>query len=66
LLTGPDHLAELRKSNDVLVPWTFERYLKTRDEALLHALKTSCVEERNFGGTLADGDIHVSRCARRP
>lgn len=62
LLTGAGHLETLRKGHDVVVLHTFERYLKVRDPALLDAIKTRCTEEREFGGTLYDGDIHVSRC----
>jgi 4-amino-4-deoxy-L-arabinose transferase-like glycosyltransferase len=65
-LGSADHLASLRRRNDVLVLHTFERALGHGDPALLHALKTRCTEERDFAGTLQDGDIHVSRCARWP
>ena len=65
-LMGAEHLASLRRSHDVLVVHTFERPLGSADPALLDAIKTSCTEEREFAGTLQDGDIHVSRCARRP
>ena len=65
-LTGAGHLASLRRSHDVLVVHTFERPLGSADPALLDAIKTSCTEEREFAGTLQDGDIYVSRCARRP
>ena len=65
-LTGADHLASLRRRQDVLVLHTFERPLRSADPALLDALKTRCMEEREFAGTLQDGDIYVSRCTRRP
>lgn len=64
LLTGADHLAALRKGHDVVVLHTFERYLQVKDPALLDAIKTTCVEEKKFGGTLYDGDIRVSRCGK--
>ena len=63
-LDSADHLAALRRANDVLVLYTFERALGHGDPALLDVLRTRCTEERNFAGTLQDGDIHVSRCAR--
>jgi len=65
-LKGADDLASLRRGNDVLLLHTFEHPLRQADPALLNAIKTDCIEERNFLGTLQDGDIHVSRCARRP
>lgn len=65
-LGSAEHLASLRRSHDVLVVHTFERPLGSVDPALLDAIKTSCTEEREFAGTLQDGDIYVSRCARRP
>ena len=65
-LGSAEHLASLRRRNDVLVLHTFDRALGHGDPALLRALETRCIEERNFAGTLQDGDIHVSRCARRP
>ena len=65
-LTSADHLASLRRRQDVLVLHTFERPLRSADPALLDALKTRCMEEREFAGTLQDGDIYVSRCTRRP
>lgn len=65
-LTSAEHLASLRRGHDVLVLHTFERPLGQADPRLLHALKTSCIEERDFAGTLQDGDIHVSRCTRQP
>jgi 4-amino-4-deoxy-L-arabinose transferase-like glycosyltransferase len=65
-LTGADHLASLRRRHDVLVLHTFEGPLSQGDPNLLEALKTRCVEERSFAGTLQDGDIHVSRCTRQP
>jgi 4-amino-4-deoxy-L-arabinose transferase-like glycosyltransferase len=65
-LTSAGHLDSLRRRNDVLVLHTFERPLGQADPALLDALKTRCAEERNFAGTLQDGEIYVSRCTRRP
>jgi 4-amino-4-deoxy-L-arabinose transferase-like glycosyltransferase len=65
-LMSADHLASLRRSHDVLVLHTFERPLGQADPRLLEALKTRCTQERDFAGTLQDGDIHVSRCARWP
>jgi 4-amino-4-deoxy-L-arabinose transferase-like glycosyltransferase len=65
-LGSADHLASMRRGNDVLVLHTFDRALGHGDPALLQAIKTSCTEERNFAGTLQDGDIHVSRCVRSP
>jgi hypothetical protein len=65
-IESADHLASLRRGNDVLVLHTFDRALGHGDPALLNALQTRCTDERNFGGTLQDGDIHVSRCARQP
>jgi hypothetical protein len=64
-LESADQLASLRRGNDVLVLYTFDRALSHGDPVLLQALKTLCTEERNFAGTLQDGDIHVARCARR-
>jgi mannosyltransferase len=65
-LMNADHLARLRSGQDVLVLHTFERYFSHRDPELFATLKSRCTEERNFIGTLQDGGIHVSRCARRP
>ena len=65
-LKDADDLASIRRGNDVLVIHTFEQPLRQADPALLKIIKTDCIEERNFHGTLLDGDIHVSRCARRP
>ena len=63
-LTNADHLAQLRRGQDVLVLHTFERYFSRTNPSLFATLKTRCTEERNFSGTLQDGDIHVSRCTR--
>jgi 4-amino-4-deoxy-L-arabinose transferase-like glycosyltransferase len=65
-LRGAEDLAALRRGHDVIVLHTFERPLGHADPGLLNALQTRCMEERNFAGTLQDGDIHVSRCARLP
>lgn len=65
-LISAGHLASLRRRNDVLVLHTFERPLSQADPALLETLKTRCTEEREFAGTLQDGEIYVSRCTRRP
>ena len=65
-LMNGEHLTLLRRRNDVLVLHTFERPLGQADPALLDGLKTRCIEERHFDGTLQDGDIHVSRCTRQP
>jgi hypothetical protein len=65
-LSSADHLASLRRRNDVVVLHTFERALGHGNPNLLDAIRIRCTEERNFAGTLQDGDIHVSRCERRP
>lgn len=65
-LTSKDQLASLRRGRDVLVLYTLERSFSQTNPALLEALKSSCSDERNFAGTLQDGDIYVSRCARQP
>jgi hypothetical protein len=65
-LLGAQHLATLRRSQDVLALHTLERPLGSADPDLLHAIKVNCTEERRFAGTLQDGDIHVSRCTRLP
>lgn len=65
-LTSADDLESLRRGHDLLVLRTFERPLSHADPALLEALKSRCTEERNFPGTLLDGDIFVSRCAHQP
>jgi mannosyltransferase len=64
-LMSAGHLASMRRRDEVIVLYTLERTLSQSDPGLLAALKTSCAEERNFIGTLQDGDIHVLRCARR-
>jgi mannosyltransferase len=65
-LMNADHLVRLRRDHDVLVLHTFERFFRRANPALFAAIKTRCTEERNFIGTLNDGDIHVSRCRRQP
>jgi hypothetical protein len=65
-LSSADHLASLRRRNDVVVLHTFERALGHGNPSLLDAIRFRCTEERYFAGTLQDGDIHVSRCERRP
>jgi hypothetical protein len=63
-LTNVEQLAQLRRDHDVLVLYTFERYFARTNPVLLETLKTRCKEERNFSGTLQDGAIRVTRCAR--
>lgn len=65
-LTSADQLATLRGSRDVLVLHTLDRALGQSNPVLLQTLQSSCREERNFAGTLQDGDIHISRCGRLP
>lgn len=65
-LTGVTDLATRRKGRTVWVLRTFERYLQVGQPELLKALKTDCTEAKVFRGTLADGEIRVSRCAALP
>jgi hypothetical protein len=65
-LMNADHLGQLRRGHDVIVLHTFDRFFSSSNPALFEALRTGCTEERDFKGTLNQGDIHVSRCARRP
>ena len=65
-LTSKGQLASLRRGRDVLVLYTLERSFNQTNPALLESIKSSCSEERNFAGTLQDGDITVSRCRGQP
>jgi len=64
-LKSTDQLASLRRGRDVLVLHTLARSFRQTNPSLFEALKSSCREERIFAGTLQDGDIIVSRCARQ-
>ena len=47
---------------NVWVVRTFERYVRKDEGPLFSALETTCDPAVKFPGTLADGDVYVSRC----
>ena len=62
-LSGVDALtAQRREHPNVWVVRTFERYVRKDEGPLFTALETTCAPAIKFPGTLADGDVFVSRC----
>ncbi len=58
-------LTALRRQTDVIVVRTFERSMASGNAALLASIRGSCTLLYIAEGTLADGDLFVSRCARQ-
>ena len=62
-LTGAPELKAARAAHpNVWVVRTFERYVRKDEGPLFAALETTCDPAVTFPGTLADGDVFVSRC----
>lgn len=66
-LSGVPELTASRATHaQVWVVRTFERYVRKDEGALFAALETTCDPAVTFPGTLADGDVLVSRCGPLP
>lgn len=62
-LTDAADLASERQAHPaVWVVRTFDRYVMKDERPLFDVLQASCEPQIEFAGTLADGDVDVSRC----